>query len=597
MSRVTILPEHIANKIAAGEVVERPASVVKELVENSIDAESTRITISIQNAGKTEIKIVDNGTGMTRDDALLALERHATSKITRSEDLENIVTLGFRGEALPSIASVSRLKMITRTKSEDAGVQLTVEGGVLKDVREVGAPPGTTMIVRNLFFNTPARKKFLRTNQTEMNHISEHVVRLALAHPGIHFKLTHQGRTIYEFTPTENLFSRVSQVFGVKIFSAGQTFLKEHGGIQISGFVAPPEINRATSNNIYTFVNNRYIKDTLLNRTIIKAYQGMLPKDRFPMALAMIALPPREVDVNVHPTKSEVRFRNVSLVLRVLQEAIHEALSKLQKKGWDRPLVVSDPETKPIATWKETPSRYVHTNTGSLWDSISRGKHQRKEEGFLHFPEHPASNSIATSEDVFSSLQVIGQLGDSYILCEAPDGLVIIDQHAAHERIIYDSLKKKSGQAHTLSQVLLAPQPIELLPNEANMLREMLPYLDSIGLHVEPFGGNTFVVKSIPACFEEEDPNELINDLLSEALSDGWIKNEKPDLAIKIRQSMACKAAVKANSRLSGEEITELLKKLDKTENPATCPHGRPLWWKITNEEIAKFFKRGKSPI
>jgi len=591
MPKIAILPEHVANKIAAGEVVERPASVVKELVENSIDAGSSRIIISIQKAGKVEIKVSDNGTGMSRDDALLALERHATSKISRPEDLENIATLGFRGEALPSIASVSRFKMITRTKDTDAGIQITVNGGVLKDVREVGAPPGTTIIVRNLFYNTPARKKFLRTDQTEMNHISEQVIRLALAHPEIHFHLSHQGRTIHDFTSTENVFSRASQVFGARLLKSGESFTHESGPVSVSGFVAPPEMNRATSHNIYTFVNNRFIRDTLLNRTIIKAYQGLLPKDRYPMVFAMISLPPHEVDVNVHPTKSEVRFRNASMVLNVLREGIVNALNTLQKKGWDRPLVVYETESKATPSWRETASKYQPMDISPFFEKDQRPTPAPE------YAESPRSSQSVEKEGIFSSLEVIGQLGDSYILCEAPDGLVIIDQHAAHERIIYDSLSAKNDQKYTVSQLLLTPQPLDLLPNEANVLSELLPYLETMGLQVEPFGGNTFVIKAVPTCLENDDPKTLVNDLISEAVSGGWIREEKIDVGIKLRQAMACKAAVKANSRLSKEEIIALLRKLDQTDNPATCPHGRPLWWKITNDEIARFFKRGHSPV
>ena len=591
MPKIAILPEHVANKIAAGEVVERPASVVKELVENSIDAGSSRIIISIQKAGKVEIKVSDNGTGMSRDDALLALERHATSKISRPEDLENIATLGFRGEALPSIASVSRFKMITRTKDTDAGIQITVNGGVLKDVREVGAPPGTTIIVRNLFYNTPARKKFLRTDQTEMNHISEQVIRLALAHPEIHFHLSHQGRTIHDFTSTENVFSRASQVFGARLLKSGESFTHESGPVSVSGFAAPPEMNRATSHNIYTFVNNRFIRDTLLNRTIIKAYQGLLPKDRYPMVFAMISLPPHEVDVNVHPTKSEVRFRNAGVVLNVLREGIVNALNTLQKKGWDRPLVVYETESKATPSWRETASRYEPMDVSPFFEKEQRPTLTPK------YAESPRSSQSVEKEGIFSSLEVIGQLGDSYILCEAPDGLVIIDQHAAHERIIYDSLSAKNDQKYTVSQLLLTPQPLDLLPNEANVLSELLPYLETMGLQVEPFGGNTFVIKAVPTCLENDDPKTLVNDLISEAVSGGWIREEKIDVGIKLRQAMACKAAVKANSRLSKEEIIALLRKLDQTDNPATCPHGRPLWWKITNDEIARFFKRGHSPV
>ncbi len=596
MPRITILPEHIANKIAAGEVVERPASVVKELVENSIDAGATRISVSIIKAGKTEIRVTDNGIGMSKDDALLAFERHATSKIKSSEDLDNISTLGFRGEALPSIASVSRLKMITRTKDSEAGTQITINAGVVKDVREVGAPTGTTIIVRNLFYNTPARRKFLRTDQTEMGHITEQVLRLALAHPEIYFNLIHQGRTIHDFPPTGDSFSRASQVFGTRLLNAGQSFTHENGSIQIAGFVAPPEMNRSSAHNIYTFVNSRFIKDSLLNRTIIKAYQGLLPKDRFPMAMIMITLPPQDVDVNVHPTKSEVRFRNVSKVLITLQEGITKALGELQKRGWDRPLVVQESESKPVQTWRETPSRF-HTVPVTPYIETVAPKTSTPDMSSTDHSENMGIPAEEKTRGTFASLQIIGQLGDSYILCEAPDGLVIIDQHAAHERIIFDALSKKKDDESIASQLLLTPQPLELLPGEASVLSGIRHHLSAMGFEVEPFGGNTFVVKSIPAYLEGEDPAKIISDLISEALSEEWTKGEKRDIGIRLRQSMACKAAVKANSKLNKEEIAALLKQLDKTDNPATCPHGRPLWWKITNEEIARFFKRGHSPV
>ncbi len=596
MARISILPEDIANQIAAGEVVERPASVVKELIENSIDAQSTRILVSILKAGKLEIKVSDNGAGMTRDDALLAFERHATSKISRTEDLNSITTLGFRGEALPSIASVSRIKMITRSRESNAGTQITINGGILKDVREVGAAPGTTIIVRNLFYNTPARRKFLRTDQTEMNHISEQVVRLALAHPRIHFQLSHQGKILHDFTATKDSFSRASQVFGAKLLTAGQSFTHKSGSVETSGFVAPPEMNRSTSHNIYTFVNNRFVRDSLLNRTIIRAYRGLLPKNRFPMVYVMIMLPPREVDVNVHPTKSEVRFRNVTSVLEALHKGISQALEKLQKKGWDRPLAVFNGENKRDHSWRETPSQYMSGDVTAFFETREE-KSFEKEKRAPEPGTYPVTSSAHEIDGAFSSLEVIGQLGDSYILCEAPDGLVIIDQHAAHERIIYDSLSNKSSEEPLMSQLLLTPQPLELLPAEASTLSEISAHLHDVGFQVEPFGGNTFVIKAIPACLEGDDPAGIVCDLLSEALSGGWIKKEKSEIGIRLRQTMACKAAVKANSRLTREEIISLLRKLDKTQNPTTCPHGRPLWWKITSDEIARFFKRGHSPI
>lgn len=592
MSKVIILPENLANQIAAGEIVERPAAVVKELVENAIDAHSRRIRVEVRRAGKSEIKVVDNGSGMTRDDALLAFERHATSKIKTAEDLKNVSTLGFRGEALPSIAAVSRLQLVTRTEESDSGTQIKLDGGVLRDVRDTGCPSGTTIIVQNLFFNTPARRKFMRTNQTEMSHISEQVIRLALAQPDIQFRLYHEKRLIQDLPVTDNVLSRAAQIFGRRLLDGGQSLQYTKGGIELSGFLSPPEMQRPTTHGIYTFVNKRYVRDTLLNRTISRCYQGLIPKERYPVAFLSILLSPELVDVNVHPTKSEVRFRDISLVLETVRQGVLDALRKLQKRAWNRPIVEPKQATVGVPTWNEPNAGYfvpVENPRTTLQEKPCSGKDINSK-----IPREV--QTTFEKQSLFSSLRVIGQLGDSYILCEAPDGLVIIDQHAAHERILFDVLVEKPDHEKEPSQVLFNPLPLELLPKEAKILGQLLPMLKEMGIYVEAFGGNTFIIKAIPVILGRENAAQLIKDVVDEASELNWV-SEKPAVGIKLKQSMACRAAVKANHRITNEEAAELLKKLDQTQNPSTCPHGRPLWWKITHDQIARFFKRSQSPV
>ncbi|QCQ23141.1 DNA mismatch repair endonuclease MutL [Desulfoglaeba alkanexedens] len=603
MGRITLLPETLCNQIAAGEVVERPAAVVKELLENSIDAGSRRITVSLLQGGRKEIRVVDDGEGMDADDALLALERHATSKIRTAEDLQTIRSLGFRGEALPSIAAVSRFELVTKTAETVAGTRIEMEGGVLRDVRETGCPPGTSVTVRDLFFNLPARRKFLRSVDTEMAHITDQVLRLALAHPGVHFVMSHGGRETHRFPPVKDLRERVGQVLGTATAASLAPFQLETPSFKASGVLSPPEAHRNSTRSLFVTVNGRPVKDRLLTHAVLSAYDSLIPRGKYPLVVLSLTLPSEEVDVNVHPTKREVRFRRPSEVTQGVKEALSRSLLRLQKKAWSRPLAggpFPDPtvpagarsglhesqEALSAVPALATPQPSPPEPLRPVPPSISPGDgplHQQ------HFFDPSESGATETGSTRFSRLKILGQLADAYILLEAPDGLVLIDQHAAHERIVYERLVDlETGRPP--SQRLLQPEVVEFLPVEAARLRRHLPQLEAMGFEVEPFGGDAFVIQAIPAALSRVAPAALLRSVVETETEERGL--EKPDPAAALSKTAACHGAVRAGQPLTPEEIRKLLQDLDRTRVSATCPHGRPLWWKLTLKEIARLFAR-----
>ncbi len=599
MGKITVLPDTLCNQIAAGEVVERPAAVVKELMENSIDALARRITLDVAQGGRKEIRVVDDGVGMHPDDALLALERHATSKIRTLEDLQAIHSLGFRGEALPSIAAVSRFELTTREAGAVSGTCIHVEGGVIRDVREAGCATGTMITVRDLFFNMPARRKFLRSIDTEMSYISDHFLRLAMANHGIHFQLVHQERTLYDFPQTPGEEQRAGQVLGLETGKKLIPFSVENGPIHMRGFTGQPDLQRSNSQSLFIFVNGRPVWDRTINRAVLSAYESLIPQGKFPAVILFLDLPPGLVDVNVHPTKREVRFKNPGDIIENVRSAvrkslgesrplfapspIHRSLSEPPIFPHDRDPLIREPQVSFDRPFRGQPSSAGQSSRFRA-DAFADVEPPR---AFSLEPDAPPQQT-ADGEIPFSQLPVIGQLANCYILLEAGDGLIIIDQHAAHERIIFNSLSLPSPREG--AQRLIRSTILDLLPLEAARLRHLLSLLKEVGIEIESFGGDSFVIHSIPAALGDIPPDELVRDLLASAIEG----EEAPQWNIlnRLAKTAACHKAVRAGQRLKPEEIRALLQDLDRTRFAATCPHGRPVWFKLSHGDIAKFFHR-----
>lgn len=615
MTAIRILPDLLANKIAAGEVVERPASVVKELVENALDAGSSRILIDIEKGGRALIQVADNGSGMGHDDALLCLERFATSKLYDDAGLAAIATLGFRGEALPSIAAVSQMTLTTRRPEGDAGVQVTIHGGKIKTVEETGAPPGTLIRVARLFYNTPARRKFLKSISTEMAHIADTVAGLALGHAEVHFKLTHNGKTVHQWSGTDDGGQRAAQVLGQ---STGPQLIAldiRQRELTINGYVAPPQLARTTRRGTFIFVNGRRVQDRVVQHALLQGYHGRLMKGRYPLAVLFVQLPYDQVDVNVHPTKHEIRFVDSRGIHSAIQGGVAAALSRHERRLWASPaseiptpeIQTSDPgvalptpryefKTKPFPKqskdvfeaqggWEFHGSGTVADATPQKPTSSDRGPQQDE-------PAHPAVPPPAqdkTEFPRFSDLEIIGQHSGTYIICSTEKDLILIDQHAAHERITYEALKQPSGQPP--SQRLLLPETVELGHAEARALEKLLPELTRLGLEIEPFGGTTFSVRSVPSVLDPGSIESIVLELAEQQAQTGAGKG-LGDILDQCRMVMACHKSIRANQRLTTDEIQALLAKLDLCQDPGHCPHGRPTWMRWTRYELDKRFGR-----
>ncbi len=609
MTKIKILPEILSNKIAAGEVVERPASVVKELVENALDAKSTRIRIEIERGGKSAIRISDNGVGMSRDDAMLAIERYATSKIYKDTDLFSIKTLGFRGEALPSIAAVCRFSLVTREKTADSGTAIYVEGGKLKKVTETGAPPGTMITVTQLFFNIPARRKFLKTINTETGHIADTVSRMALGWPSVLFQLHHNGKLVKSWSATSDPVVRVSEVLGKDIKGQLYPIRADFEGHSVWGWVCDPRIIRHTSRGTYTYINSRFVRDRVIQHALFEGYSGRLMKGQFPLAALFISVPYDQVDVNVHPTKSQVRFVDQNKIHALVKAAVSEAL-----KTGDKPTGASSPKSTEQAApdhWRtqrvsESRSDYYPSNSEFRFSNSefripnSRLKEKTIEtpmvlsEQTIHDIEHGLQIENQTAlwdKKPFRDLKIIGQLHQTYIVCESNKGLVLVDQHAAHERIRFEQLKASSNRTGKEAQRLVIAETLDLSYAEADILKKLIPNLNELGLDIEPFGGNTFVVKAIPALLEGKNIASMVLEIVEQIAELGIIH----DLKKTIEQCllvMACHETVRANQTLSEKEMKALLQQLDACETPSHCPHGRPVWIAWSLRSLEKSFRR-----
>ena len=588
MPRIRILPDILSNKIAAGEVVERPAAVVKELVENAIDAGGRRIVVEIEAGGRRLIRVADDGAGMDPDDTLLALERYATSKLASDEDLFAIRTLGFRGEALPSIASVSRLTLVSRPADLSAGTEVRVEGGRILNVSETGAPPGTMVTVKDLFFNTPARRKFLKTVQTEMGHIGDCLAGLALGHPDIDFRLIHNGKATRRWPAVSDSGDRVADVLGRSLQDDLFPLALENESAAVTGWAASPRVNRSTSRGVHLFVNGRHVKARALLHAVMQGYRQRLMKGQFPVAVCHVRVPADQVDVNVHPTKHEVRFARQREVHGVVAGAVAAALDQADRR--QRPGAGRSPHPRtPLPSGiGESIRRYQQS-------SFDNGTPARTPLTRPPAEPDPARETRRQAnlwhQGRFARLNVIGQFRRTYLLCESEEGLIIIDQHAAHERVYYEQLKRRRGSTNAAAQKLLIPETIELSHREAALLQDLLPVLAPLGFGIEPFGGTTFAVKAAPLMLLEGELGPVIREILETALAAG--SAAEPDAilddSVKI---IACHGAIRARQALDDRQIGRLLQQMDECENPSHCPHGRPTWVRWTQKDLEKAFGR-----
>jgi len=596
MSKIKILPEILSNKIAAGEVVERPASIVKELVENALDANSSRIMIEVKKGGRSLIRVSDNGVGMSRDDAMLSLERYATSKIYTDGDLFAINTLGFRGEALPSIAAVSEFCLVTRDETSSSGTEIIVHGGTIKKVSEIGAPRGTMVTAERLFFNMPARRKFLKTITTEMGHIVDAVTKIALGWPEVQFRLTHNGKRVKNWPATGDPVDRIVDVLGIDIKDDLCKIEFSADDLSITGWISSNRNTRRTSRGIYICVNGRVVRDRIIQHALFEGYSGRLVKGQFPLAVLFIHAPYDQVDVNVHPAKHEVRFAHQKNVHEAVRRAVARALHRSDLSGWTAPEIGANRPSmersgifEPMADFELIERKRKDDYPSEIGISAS------------YRPAPPLKQDLSLNETGvqtplwekkrFGDLRVIGQFRDMYILCESGDGLILIDQHAAHERILFEQLKKRFKDAKKTSQKLLIPETIDLGYREAKILERLIPNLNELGLEIAPFGGDTFVVKAVPLLLKNKEIKPLVIEMVEKTAQIGFSSGMETVLD-QCLELMACHGAIRANQKLSDKEIRELLHQLDTCDQPSNCPHGRPTWIRWSVKDLEKLFKR-----
>ena len=599
MAKIRTLPDVLVSKIAAGEIVERPASVVKELVENSIDAGATRISIHLEAGGKRLVRVVDNGHGMSRDDALMSIERHATSKIRDIDDLFSIGTLGFRGEALPSIASVSRFRVITAAEGSESGTEIYIEGGVIRKIKEAASPAGSSVEVKNLFFNTPPRLKFLKRPDTELGRVLEVIQREALSRPGVSFEVSSDGRTIHRYGASESFAQRAAQIIpGTPLYPVDF----EDETLALRGFLGSPLDPRSSMRRLFTYVNARPVRDRFINRIIMDCYGRMVEKGKYPQGAVFIERDPALVDVNVHPTKSEVMFENQYEVGRSIRRAIGDMLA-------DAPWMKGHRERTQKALEDFYERQKAPGLSGDRDYSAAAPSAKTASAQAAHKPEpgspRPRNGDFSISEkspeaageDMFSdgfysSLKFLGQVGKLYLVCEDPDGIILIDQHAAHERVNFERIKKSYlEEAFSCSQKLLIPEVIELTVREISTARQFSDEMEKLGFDFEVFGENAVRVKSVPGFLRDSDYARFFADLFDELEGLGDPKSLEEHLD-GVCATMACHSSITANRTLSEQEARALFADMDASENPHACPHGRPVATRISYNMLEKMFKR-----
>jgi DNA mismatch repair protein MutL len=564
----------MASRIAAGEVVERPASVVKELVENSIDAGATEISVWVEKSGTSLIRVSDNGEGMAPEDLALAVERHSTSKLRTEEDLFRIATLGFRGEALPSIGSVARLDIVSRPAAAPTGHRLRVEGGLKQELRAAGAAPGTTVEIRDLFFNTPARRKFLKSPATELSHICDVVNRMALVFPAIHFRLNHDGRGVADYVSVRDPADRLRQVLGPDIAGNLAPFSWRQGDVSIRGHLSVAPVSYPNARFLFTFVNRRYVRDKVLTHAVLQGYDTLLMKGQYPAVALLLSLPYDEVDVNVHPAKFEVRFRRQNEIHGAVAQAIHAALKNVAKAPSARPA---------LSEFRE----FFHVGESSLpYTHSSAAKLSPLPRAFAVPAQAPPG-----SDGFFSSLTVLGQILGCYLVCVSANGLSLIDQHAAHERVAFEKLRRQVNAGAAEKQNLLIPQTVELTAGEALLLERQLPVLERFGFIVEPFGPSCFAITAAPALLPEGDYAQAVRRMIAELAEVGESDKLRQHLEERLA-TIACHSVIRANRKLEPDEMRALLAELDRTDHATQCPHGRPVLIEFSRDDLDRLFKR-----
>ena len=596
-SVIRVLPENLANKIAAGEVVERPASIIKELVENSIDAGATCIAIDLAGGGKRSIHIQDDGVGMNKDDALLAFERHATSKIRSDEDLFKIHTLGFRGEALPSIAAVSKICMTTAQGDSPSGMRLFLDGGVVREVKEAPHPKGTSLKVEQLFFNTPARRKFLKTEETELGHVSQCAMRQALARPDISFRLLHNGKKLLDSPSRPGILPRIMDFFGRDVAAGLIPIQAARDGMALEGY------SRAGKEAMCVYVNRRFVRDKLISAAIMEAYRTLLPRGRNPMLFLFLETDPSDVDVNVHPSKTEVRFTRPNeihgFILESLRRGLHPGNGKVRTSFPSpapeaatevrEPLPVSGFATK--ADFKAFSPPVSFPRFSEPFKTVSIKKTEK--DGAPLFSSFPAEKSVLVDASAigYADFRPLGQMDKTYLVLEGKEGLILVDQHTAHERILYERFLAAREKRSMETQRLLFPMTMELARGELLLLEPLFPHLESLGFELESFGGDSLAVRSVPALLSGKDCRTLLRDLFDKASSRGTGTSFE-EMAGDLIAVMACHAAVRSGEELKPEEIRSLMEELKATNRPYTCPHGRPIALFFGMDQIKKSFLR-----
>jgi DNA mismatch repair protein MutL len=622
MSKIRVLADHVANQIAAGEVVERPASVAKELVENSIDASATRIVIEIETGGRRLLKVSDDGEGMVRDDAILAFERHATSKIRVTDDLAAIGTLGFRGEALASIASVARVELTTCIEGANAATRVTIDGGRMRDVKDAAHPRGTTIVVRDLFFNIPARRKFLRSEATETFHLTNLVTHYALAHPEIAFTFVNNGREVVRAAPAKDLRERAYQIFGEEFL---ENLLEVNGGepqvARVSGFVSAPRDRRTSRDSQYLFVNRRFVRDRMIGRSLSEGYRSILPHGVYPAALLFVETPLEEVDVNVHPAKTEVRFRRQAAVADAVREAVRSALASANYVHPEEQEPVSfavrdqivtataavgsinpqpriefvPPPPPPIA--QERPvveERFVEVSGDEIARDVEKMVQSAQSVKSVDLPPLNSAEKFAREVapgSLSTNIRPLGQLDESFIIATDDEGLLLIDQHVAHERILFDKYRALESERRTDSQQLLVPETFDLTPAQAAVFDDLAPELENYGFELMRLSGRTVAIKATPADLPGSEARNMLAELLDTVDAEKK-STARETLRDEIAASLACHAAIKVNMPLAPEKMRWLIDRLLQTSSPTTCPHGRPVILRLKTRDILKGFHR-----
>lgn len=599
MGHIRLMDEPLSNKIAAGEVVERPASVVKELVENAIDAGSTSIDVFLEEAGLQTIHVTDNGSGMDEEDAVLSFSRHATSKISNEHDLFRIRTLGFRGEALASIASVSKVSLWT-SDGVTSGTHIEIEGGHIKKQTAGALRKGTDIKISQLFYNTPARLKYMKTIQTELGHIIDLLNRLALCYPSVAFKLTHGEQTLLQTNGRGDLQQVIAAIYGISIAKKMISFEGESADYRIYGFASLPEITRASKNYLTLFVNGRWVKHYTVQQSIVNAYHTFLPIDRYPLVILQIEGDPFLTDVNVHPSKQQIRLSKEKELIQLVEETIRKTIRSIMRapEVVEKKKKVSTPSDQ-MDLWKSTPTPVKSSYLKEVPSLPTFNKEvdynvikETHEPNNIHVSEDDEIKSLnAASNEPFPELDIVGQIHGTYIIGQSSDGFYLIDQHAAQERIKYEFFREKVGDVQSEErQSLLIPLSFHYSADEALRVREHKLVFEEIGIFLEEFGPTTFIVREHPVWFPKGFEEEIVKELIEQVLND-----RRPDIK-KLREEaaimMSCKRSIKANHFLTKDDMFMLIKDLKSTEHPFTCPHGRPVIIHFTTYEVEKMFKR-----